>query len=166
MEHLLNRNNNKLLFLTVGLFFMISCKTTQNLQVKNKDLVEEKSGILASINKESNWFIPLAKYDKSKDILENLDKENLQTGFYLDYSIDNELFKFINSIDAPVNNYRSKDGVEVVLIPITIRYKKLVTSDRSCEMDLRENSYLYFDKLLKFTVDNCLYLSINIRQNK
>ena len=168
MEHLLNKICiNKLLLLNVlGIFLLFACKTSQNLQPKNKDLIEEKSGILISINKGSNWFIPLAKYDKSKYILDNLNKDNLQTGFYLDYTIDNELFRFINWIQTEEDSYLSKDGVKMVLIPIIIRYKKLVISDRSCEMELRENSYLYYDKLLKFTVNNCLYLSISISQNK
>jgi GH25 family lysozyme M1 (1,4-beta-N-acetylmuramidase) len=123
----------------------------------------EKTGILVSYNKESNWFIPTKNFNEQKNFISNFEKENLFTGIYLDYSIDDELFRFLNGRESHKNIFTSEDGITIEIIPIRIKYMKIEkASDLSCETELREISYYFYDKLINYDVNSCVYISKEI----
>jgi len=153
-----------LLFATLILVGSASCKTSKNIQTKTDYVVLEETGILVSYNKESNWFIPLKFYDAQKDILSNLHKDNMLNGIYLDYTIDDELFRFLNKIKTHQNVFKPDDKNSRELIPVKIKFKKILkASDDSCEQIRRENSFYFYDQLIKYDVNSCYYISISIK---
>jgi hypothetical protein len=153
------------LYIILGLIFCISCRTSKKIQPQIASIVLEKSGILVSYNKESNWFIPLKEYNENKDIESNLEKENIDIGFYLDYTHDNELFRFINELKIHKNIFITNDSNRRELIPIRIKYKKLErASDISCETELLDNSFYYYDQLIEYKINTCVYISVSITQ--
>ena len=141
-----------------------SCKTTKTVQKSPYGETQEKFGIIVSINKENNWFIPLIEYDGHKDAVNNLREDNLQIGFNLQYQIDDILFSFINGkIDTKVI-FVDKDSVRRELIPVRIRYRKLTkASDDSCEIDIHANSFYYQDQLVEYKINSCVYLCLSIK---
>ena len=154
-----------LLFTILILVGSFSCKTSKKIQTKTDYSVLEETGILVSYNKESNWFIPLKIFDAQKDALNNLYKDNMLTGIYLDYTIDDELFRFLNNLKTHQNVFKTDDNINRELIPVRIKFKKIVkASDDSCELIQRENSFYFYDQLIKYNVNSCYYISISIKQ--
>src|SRR5665647_1278718 len=91
------------------LVILFSCKTTKTVQKSLYGEIQEKSGIIVSVNKENNWFIPLIEYNEHMDAFNNLRKDNLQVGFNLQYQIDDVLFSFINGTIETKFNFVNED---------------------------------------------------------
>ena len=146
------------------LVILFSCKTTKTVQKSLYGEIQEKSGIIVSVNKENNWFIPLIEYNEHMDAFNNLRKDNLQVGFNLQYQIDDVLFSFINGTIETKFNFVNEDSVKRELIPVRIKYKKLAkASDDSCETEIHTNSFYYQDQLVEYKINSCVYICVSIK---